>query len=39
MGAAAMLMTNNKESWGGRVKYRLQYIERVHVGQRDEAYE
>jgi hypothetical protein len=39
MGAAAMLMTNYKESWGGRVKYQLEHAERVHVGQRDEAYE
>ena len=38
MGASAALLSNNRASWGERAKYRLQHIERVHVGQNDEAY-
>ena len=38
MGASATLLSNNRASWGERAKYRLQHIERVHVGQNDEAY-
>jgi 3-ketoacyl-CoA synthase len=38
MGAAAVLLSNNAVSWGGRVKYQLKHHERVHAGQSEESY-
>eukprot|EP00955_Chlamydomonas_euryale_P116268 366406-Chlamydomonas_euryale.AAC.31 len=37
MGAAACLFSNNS-SWGQRVKYKLLFNERVHIGQNESAY-
>ena len=33
-----MLLSNNEASWGDRAKYRLKHLERVHLGQSDEAF-
>ena len=38
MGGSAVLLSNNEASWGDRAKYRLMHLERVHLGQSDEAF-